>query len=473
VVQPAFAANNPFGVAISWERMRIGVLVVAVVLAGLFGAGCTQVGPKAAPAAPAQVLATPIGDALWNDPQQFPHPMFNWPTITNVPKDAPAWWQPIAARPLPKTINSLDHIAQAGEGETGDGIAVFGHLIVTPAGQIINITDPTAPKVLSEMDVQPAARQAVVVPYPNGKLIAAFATGSGDVPIWDITDPTNPSQITSFKVPSGGHTIAFVPGTPIMYNANAVGSRYYPHEVSGGHSIVQVEIYDLSDPALPVLVQEWKNGYGCHEISFYINPAIHKLRAYCAAVDATQIWDIADPRHPTVVATIPMPHGEQGVPGYPILATVSHWTIVNRNATVIGVADEFLGGAGPGCDVTYTYDGRTYSGPAGNVWFYDVSDEAHPVLKGWINPGEHFAYNAQGGGTSCTAHIGRMVPEPDRDVVAMSFYGGGVGVIDFTDPSNPTFVAKWQTAEPMDVWYDQGYLFAGDAGHGIDVLTFG
>lgn len=454
--------------------MRVLAVPLLACLALSF-AGCVHPGDVAHADAGASgpMLASPLGEALWNDPQQFPHPMFNWPTITNVPKDAPAWWQPIPARPLPEQLTSLQHVAQAGDGGTGDGIAIFGRLAVTPSGQILNITDPTKPTVLSEMDIEPNARQAVIVAYPTGRLIAAFATGSGDIPIWDITDPLNPESITSFKVPSGGHTIAFVPGTPILYNANAVGSRYYPHEVSGGHSIVQVEIYDLSDPALPVLVQEWKNGYGCHEISFYINPALGKLRGYCAAVDATQIWDIADPRHPSVISTIPMPHGQQGVPGYPILAAVSHWTVANADATVIGVADEFLGGAGPGCDVTYTYEGHTYSGPAGDVWFYDVHDERNPVLKGWINPGSHFTYNADGGGTSCTAHIGRIVPQEDRSVVAMSFYGGGVGVIDFTDPSSPFFLATWQTTEPMDVWYDNGYLFAGDASKGVDVLTFG
>jgi len=420
----------------------------------------------------ANILATPIGEALWNDPQLFPHPAYGWPTITNVPKDAPAWWQPIAARPLPDGLVSLEHLAQAGSGSAGDGIAIFGRLAVTPSGQILDITDPAAPELLSEMDVEPNGRQATIVAYPDGRLVAAFATGSGVIPLWDISDPTDPEEITSFKVPSGGHTISFVPGTPILYNGNAVGSRYYPHEISGGTSIAQVEIYDLSDPTLPILVKEWKNGYGCHEISFYINPAIGKLRAYCAAVDATQIWDIADPLDPTVISTIPMPHGQQDVPGYPILAAVSHWTVVNSDATTIGVADEFLGGAGPGCDVTYQTEGRTISGPMGNVFFYDVSDEANPVLRGWINPGSHFTYNA-GGGTSCTAHIGRIVPQAETDVVAMSFYGGGVGVIDFTDPSNPYFLSSWQTASPMDVWYYNGYLFAGDASHGIDVLTFG
>lgn len=423
----------------------------------------------------APVLAPPLEAALWNDPQQFPHPAYGWPTLTHVPAAAPDWWQPIPARPLPAEIQGLEHLATAGAGHAGDGIAVFGRLAVNPAGKIYDLTDPEQPTVLGTMKVQPAARQAVLIPFPDGRLYAAFATGSGNIPIWDITDPRSPDEVAIFDVPSGGHTIAVVPGTPILYNANAVGSRYYPHELSGGRSVPQVEIYDLSKPDDPDLVLEWKNGYGCHAISFYLNAAVGKLRAYCAAVDATQIWDVEDPLAPKIIATVPMPHGQAPLPGYPILAAVSHWVVVNDDATVMAVADEFLGGAGPGCDAYVRNGDRTVSGPAGNVYFYDVSDETKPALRGWVNPGAHFTYNPppqdDGSPGSCTAHIGRMIPQPEKDLLAMSFYAGGVALIDFTDAASPFIVDKWAEAEPMDVWYYNGYLFAGDASHGLDVLT--
>jgi hypothetical protein len=420
------------------------------------------------------IYAPPLEQALWNDPQQFPHPAFGWPTITHVPANAPAWWQPIKAKALPDPIKGMDYVGSAGKSYGHDGYAVFGRLVVAPNGNIYDITDPAKPLVLATMAVKPAARQAVIVPFPDGRLYAAFATGSGNVPIWDITDPKNASEVHVFKVPSGGHTIGVVPGTPILYNANAVGSRYYPHEISGGKSIVQVEIYDLSHPDDPKLLKEWKNGEGCHELSFYLKPG--KLRAYCAAVDATQIWDIADPRNPTVISTVPMPHGQAAAPGFPILAAVSHYVVVNDDASVMGVADEYLGGAGPGCDAYIRQQGRTVSGPAGNVFFYDIKDEKKPVLKGWINPGAAFTYNpptaSNPTAVQCTAHIGRMVPQAKTDLMAMSYYTGGVGLIDFTDPAQPFFVATWQKANPMDVWYYNGYLFAGDASHGLDVLTF-
>jgi hypothetical protein len=454
-------------------------LAPILLLLGASFAGCLAGGPTDSEVPTDLVgvglFAPPSSEALWNDPQQFPHPDWNWPTLTHIPANAPSWWQPIAAKPLPDPVKGVTHLVQAGSGGTGDGIAVFGRLVVSPGGLIYDIGDPSKPEVLADMDVQPPARQAIIIPYPDGTLVAAFATGSGDIPLWDITDPRNPVQITIFDVPSGGNTIAVVPGTPILYNANAVGSRYYPHEVSGGRSIVQMEIYDLTHPDDPQLVQEWKNGYGCHMVSFYLNPELGKLRGYCAAVDATQIWDLTDPKNPTVISTIPMPHGADPVPGYPILAAVSHFAVVNDDATTLAVADEFMGGAAPACDVYYRTQGRTISGPAGNIYFYDITEEKEPVLRGWFNPGAHFTYNPPSASNpdvgSCTAHIGRLIPQAERDLLTMSFYNGGLVIADFTDPASPFIVDNWARAAPMDVWYHNGYLIAGDASNGIDILT--
>src|SRR5688572_6143932 len=95
------------------------------IVACLLFAGCAEQGTdEGVTGAGSSILATPIGEALWNDPQLFPHPAYGWPTITSVPKDAPAWWQPIPARPLPDGLVSLEHLAQAGGGSAGDGIAI-------------------------------------------------------------------------------------------------------------------------------------------------------------------------------------------------------------------------------------------------------------------------------------------------------------------------------------------------------------
>ena len=131
------------------------------------------------------------------------------------------------------------------------------------------------------------------------------------------------------------------------------------------------------------------------------------------------------------------------------------------------------------------------STPVGAVWFYDVSDEARPRYLSHVSasqlerearlvlpadPNEPAADTlvAQG---SCTAHHGRLIPVADGDVLAMSFYGAGVIVIDFADlrnegPHYPTVVARYRGAgaNVWETWYYNGYLYTGDLGRGMDVL---
>jgi len=257
----------------------------------------------------------------------------------------------------------------------------------------------------------------------------------------------------------------------------------------------QTEIYDLSDPANPVLVKEWKNGFGCHHIYFWNNAAQEKYRAICAGVEYTQIWDTADPLNPEVIVSIPVHHGRAGtpsasvsgvpsatgilaangvpVPGVPVPVPVSttvafsHFSILNDDGTVLIVGDEMGGGGGyPGCGARR----EDTSTPLGALWFYDVRNEKDPQLRGWFSPGTKGAY---GTSSSCTAHHGRLVPDAERDLLAMAFYAAGVVLVDFTDPAKPRMVDQFdQGTDTWEVQYYNGYLFTGDLARGMDVLGF-
>jgi hypothetical protein len=107
--------------------------------------------------------------------------------------------------------------------------------------------------------------------------------------------------------------------------------------------------------------------------------------------------------------------------------------------------------------------------PAGALWFYDVSDETNPILQGWFSPGQQIPdlYD------TCTAHHGRLLPTPGQDLLAMAFYGAGVVLIDFTDPTLPVMVDQFnQGTDTWEVWYADGYLFTGDLARGMDVFKF-
>ena len=464
------------------SRLLATLLALPLVAAAV--SGCLQTPATTQDVDAASLLGLlPSTEALWVNPQTTPHPMFNFPTLTHPANGTgvPEWWLPIEAKPLPDHIAGIELVAEAsGQVKQGAGMSVFGRLAVVPGyGEptaIVDITDPASPQVLSTLD-DVAHRNVDFIAYPDGRLVIVLSTGSGELPVWDITDPKNPVHLTDLEPASGTHKVNVVPGTPIVYNANSNGGTAGgPQGLVAGMTPAtaggQTEIFDLTDPENPVHVQDWKNGFGCHHIYFW-NSA-EKQRALCAGIEFTQIWDTADPRNPTVVSSIPVHHGVAGTPSASVpLMAFSHFSILNDDGTVLIVGDEMGGGSvPPGCGAHAALPVRDASTPLGALWFYDVSDETSPRLLGWFSPGHHL--DPGRATVSCTAHHGRLVPDPEgRDLLAMAFYGSGVALVDFSDPGAPFLVDQF--ADGTDTWevqYYNGYLFTGDLMRGMDVLSF-
>ena len=454
-------------------------LLAAPVLAGCIGAK-TDIPGNDDPIIPTGLFAS--NESLWLDPQDAPHPAFNFPTLANPPlngSDYPDFWKPVPMAPIPATIKGLKPVARAADAgsKQAGGIAVFGSLVVKPGfgrdaqTAVIDISDPMAPQVLSTMDVQ--TRGAGIIAYPNGRLLTVLST-SQNILVYDITDPTSPKQLPSLESPTGSHKLGVVPGTPIVYNANSNGGggatgNFLDPTANVGSGNGQTEIYDLSNPDAdafePII---FKNGYGCHHIYFWITA--EKQRALCAGLQYTQIWDIANPLEPKVIVSIPVHHGVNPVPAVSAVPVMfSHSAMYNDDGTVLVVGDEMMGGGTAEC-VGVGTPATQVSGPMGALWFYDVKDEKNPKLLGWFSPG---ITPAQATG-SCTAHHGRLVPGPDgRQLLAMAFYGAGVVLVDFTDPTKPVKAGQFaQGTDTWEVWYYNGYLFTGDLARGLDVLTF-
>ena len=100
-------------------------MALAALLASALFAGCmTDDGGDQAPTTPGFGGYTGAGlyagPALWEDPQNTPHPKWNWPTLANPPAgaDVPFWWQPIQMAELPDHITGLQHVATAGADQT-------------------------------------------------------------------------------------------------------------------------------------------------------------------------------------------------------------------------------------------------------------------------------------------------------------------------------------------------------------------
>src|SRR5205085_7328255 len=112
------------------------------------------------------------------DPQNTPHPKWNWPTLSHPAINGviPPYWTPVTAKPLPGHISGLTHVAHAEGVPEGNGIAIFGHLVVVPGEgakttTIVDIADPTHPQVIGS--VEEPGRGAAIIAYPDGRLVSA------------------------------------------------------------------------------------------------------------------------------------------------------------------------------------------------------------------------------------------------------------------------------------------------------------
>ncbi|MHB8584511.1 MAG: LVIVD repeat-containing protein [Thermoplasmatota archaeon] len=461
--------------------IAVTALLAAPLLAGCITAPNGAVIAQSHPAADSGLLMAQNA-SLWPDHENEPHPAFNWPTITHpaIGGKVPYWWQPIPNATVPSQITGLNHVAQTGGVPAGAGIAVFGRIALVPTDgpkeYVVNLTDPTHPSRLSEYDAG-GERGAAIMAFPDGRLYGVVSTTPG-FDVVNLTDPTNPKIVANVTAKCGGHKLGIVPGTPYVYNANSKGGSCngplfgvqgdVPAAATG-----EIEIYNLIDPTHPALVQNFQNGYGCHHIFFWIDAAQDKERAICAGIEATQLIDIKDPAHPKVITTIPFPIGNPMLPGASVAPIdFSHFSILSQDGKILIVGDEFMGGSTAECDGVHTPVADT-GGKIGNLWFYDVSDEKNPRVLGSFAPPPHMITNPQPR-IGCTAHHGRLVPDPSgkRQLIAMAWYGDGVVLIDFTNPSMPRMVDMWnQGTNTWEVWYDNGYLFTGDLSRGLDAFT--
>ncbi len=416
-------------------------------------------------------------DLLEGGPEHFPLP---GQYSGNNPPGNPYVWRKPMFHDFGEFPTGIDFKTMTGNVSGGNGISVFGPIaaVGTSGGpmHVISIADPLSPVVVSKIDVP--MRDSDIIAYPDGRLVVVSTGGGGQMYFTEITDPYNPVVIGQLQTPNNNHNIANVPGTPFVYNSPSDGGSSTGLPLVGvpQDPVGETDIITAEDPANPVLIRTWANGYGCHDVTFYMNAVEGKFRGYCAGIEALQIWDVTNVTEPTVISEWGWPSGGVHNAGAVSLASFAHLAIPNHDATILILGDESGGGIAPACDfsVHEPTTGTTATGPLGNLWFYDITDETTPVLKGSYSPSAH---DQRG---SCTAHFGRVVE--DTNHVVMGFYSAGVVLVDFRDPQNPYEVAHYEKPAPVigegegpgtvwDVWYYQGYLFTGDTSKGMDVLS--
>lgn len=312
---------------------------------------------------------------------------------------------------------------------------------------VIDVANPAKPRVVGRFpcsgyqnDVAAWRNTVVLGMHDSRKAKGCSPDEQGGLRILDVTDPAKPRQVSFLEHrPFGTHTVTVVGDTGYVY-ANPGGLGTLEEEVES-------LVVDIRNPAKPKVVGRFTPplSTGCHDVT------VVGRRAYCAGSNVTQIWDVTDPVHPTVVSEI-----------YNPAIFFHHSAVPSPDGRTLVISDEAFGThvCEPGSRV-----------PAGAFWFYDISDERQPALRGYLGPPARDPTVGLLVSAWCTAHNFNMVP--GRNWMVASSYSGGTSVIDFSDQANPRVIG-WIRPDDANTWssyFYRGYIFTGDIRRGFDVIA--
>ncbi len=288
--------------------------------------------------------------------------------------------------------------------------------------------------------------------------------------IFDISDPKNIEYVKGIKTACGSHTNTLLPGEDKSYiyiesyplSGQSVGGCNYAI-----HRKTQIIEFPNDDPTKAKLLEQTVDtspAPGCHDITTFPE----KELMFGACINQSMIWSIKDPTAPELLSVIENPNIQ-----------IHHSTAMTWDAKILILGDEYAGAAGGG-GCTGDEDATV-----GAAWFYDVTDPTNPTLLGHHSlprVPEHADSADEAERFRCTNHNFNVIPmkDPKKYLLAVSYYMGGIAVVDFSDATDPTEVAHYVHTPggvPQDTWaayWYQGRIYTNDylSLHGVGSYFF-
>jgi len=190
----------------------------------------------------------------------------------------------------------------------------------------------------------------------------------------------------------------------------------------------------------------------CHDITVY--PAIGLAGGACEGYGL--LLDIRDPVNPKRLAAVAD-------------SNFAYWhsATFNNDGTAILFTDEWGGGGGPKCRAA---DPKAWGANA----IFTIEDGEMVFQSYFKLPAVQTAEE------NCVAHNGSLIPVPGRDIMIQGWYQGGISLIDWTDPTNPTEIAFFdrgpfnatalQMAGSWSVYWYNGLIVNSEIQRGLDIL---
>lgn len=296
----------------------------------------------------------------------------------------------------------------------------------------------------------------------DGDLAGLAANGGTGVTFFDVSDPTEPTELGFYDAGSGIHN-HYIEGeyAYLCVNNSTLIDVDGDGEIGPNDEIIvfgesRMEVVDISDPTSPDKVGEWrlKNHFPslarawinvCHDI------VIADGLAYIAWWDAgVFVLDVTTPAEPRLVSHFDESPVADNEIGAVKVKNADQAFPLERYVTLAGPGgpgDAHLAQPSPDGDYVYvnaeTYPHLVMDDPAqeeyGGIRIYDVTDFNSPERVARIDPphGDDFR----------TSH--NFVVTNNR--LHSAWYAGGVRVFDVTNPTSPTELARY---DPSGVTFD-------------------
>ncbi len=333
-------------------------------------------------------------------------------------------------------------------------IVVMGGTAV-PGLSIIDVTDPTAPKILTTVSC--GGFHSAVAVYENYAVQSWDGTprpceegeranrddvdrpGDKGVRIYDITDPADPVLVRFYGkpdgIPSGVHNLTINGEAGLAYlnmaEFNADNPPWGFVDLNAGADL-DLTIKDIRD---------WSPtaGDGCHDSGLAPERGLYA----CAGITASYIWDMSDPRQPVEVAVIPNPS-----------ISIHHGARFTPDEMTLVLGDE-TAGAIAGTPEAACPSGRgTNRSPVGATWFYDVSIPQVPVPVGTFSVSDTQ-------GEYCTSHFYGFVE--GTTLMTGGWYDAGIEIVDYEGVTGgvPGTTSSYAFFEPEESGFFSAYAWHG------------
>lgn len=359
---------------------------------------------------------------------------------------------------------------------------------------IVDVTDPKHPKYIAHI---PGGGG----PLPGAKLVRGQRPGEGggqhlrvcsgsDLPhadkgkfyllrdlgtaaweIWDVTDPTKPSKMNDVVTGlSAAHRSFWECDTGIAYvAAGLVGWPSPPAEPPREDPASNIVIYDLSDPAKPVLIRQFGlPGQNPGSTTPFPLPGLYNIistgpkdnrlyitygnNAYGTVLIVDREKLLNGPKEPTdenlrypVIARIELPshmgaHTAIPLPQMRIPAFPEQAKDKVQDFLVLTAQQD-------GNECTSTSAVNSESRASINtqmVRMFDITDESNPVgVSSWMVPAASGNFCSRGGRFGPHSSQEEFGPIYYKRVLFVSYYNAGVRAVDIRDPYHPTEIGYY------------------------------